>query len=823
MKINMDEEIKDEAAGTENVPAVPTESTKNGNNRIKQALPPFLAALFFALLFFQYYAYHHGGYGKPAGNPSGSVQDVSDRTLSDKLAAESKIKKFDSYSDLGSFLEDNTGNSGYGGMTGMANSLSFNEAAPAPAVAKDAQSASGGSAAEYSRTNVQVAGVDEADLVKTDGQYVYSVSGKTLYITKAYPADSAAVEAKIEFKSYPQEIYLQGDRLAIFGSDQDIMTMDYYRSFKRHSPYSFFKVFDISDRRNPQQIRDLDFEGSYLNSRMIGDYVYFLTSTYGQYYPGEPLVPRILDGGKELYDAKDAASCQSDCPPVYYFDMPYDSVNMVDVAAININDASEKPTSQVYLTNGSGNFYASQHNLYITYTKYLSEYDLFIGVARDFLFSRLPANDQERIAKIEAVDRSILTDQEKMSKIGMVIERYLGSLDEGEQQNLQKELGDAMQQKYTDISKELEKTVIHKIAIAGKDIEYKSSGEVTGSVLNQFSMDEDDQGDFRVATTKDRQFGIMPLYLPGVDELKSGTGSTTVRSDGTTADPNQSYANVYVLDNDLRVIGSAEKLAPGERIYAARFMQDRAYLVTYQQVDPLFVIDLSDGKNPKVLGELKLPGFSQYLEPYDNDTLIGLGQMTETTDYGASVPKGLKLSLFDVSDVAHPREVDKYELGAAGSYSPALNDHRAFLFSREKNLIAFPVTLTNKLVTTPMSAQEMFNGAVVFAVDQNGFKLRGKVSQNLIDKDSNIYNYDSGIKRVLYIDNDLYTVSDQYLQINELDNLSTLKRVPLAGEADFRVVNPGIETDIAPSAVPVPAGGSAASPSVVSARSESAN
>ncbi len=752
------------------------------DHRVRIILPA-LAFLFFALLIAQHYFYTKNGGGMRKDNFMGNASGQN-IPLVQKLENQAKIKKFSNYAELQDFVEQNSSGDNYGGrFMNSGGATLMDGTAP---MAKDSAVATGMGGANFSQTNVQVAGVDEADLVKTDGTYIYSVADKTLFITKAYPADSAEVESKIEFKSTPESVYLQGDRLVIFGGDQDIMTMDYYHGFKRQSPYSFFKVFDISDKKNPKQIRDLDFEGSYLNSRMIGNYVYFITSTYTQYYDGETPIPRILDSGKEIHDGKNLSKCPN-CPDVYYFDMPYDSINMVNVAAVNINDESENLANQVYLMSGEQNFYASKNNLYITYTKHLSEYDLFMGMARDILFARLSQKDQDQIGKIEAVDRSVLTDSEKMGKISVVIEHYLSSLSDDERQKTQSELEDRMKEKYADISKELEKTVIHKIAISGNKIEYQNFGEVTGAVLNQFSMDEDESGNFRIATTKNQTFS--PLYF--FNNFGAGGAEKMVANGGQELDAsqNQSYSNLYVLDGNLKVIGKVENLAPGERIYSARFMQNRAYLTTFKQVDPLFVIDLKDANNPKVLGKLKVPGFSDYLHPYDDNTLIGLGKVTQGNSSGGVVTKGLKLSLFDVSDVSNPKEINSYELGGAGSDSLALSDHKAFLFSREKNLLVIPVTLRDNLINMPMSWQDAFNGAAVFGVDKNGFKLKGKISQDIKTNQKSGYDYyGNGLKRALYIANNLYTVSDQYLQVNNLDNLDLVKKVPLKGEEDFRVV-----------------------------------
>jgi uncharacterized secreted protein with C-terminal beta-propeller domain len=761
----------------QNDPENKTIETKDHRTKMLLAV---LAFLFLAILVAQNYFYSKDDSKarRLEKEGAGLEQDIA---LTKKLENQTKIKKFSNYEELQTFMENNSSGDNFGGRMMFDTSA---ESAAMPMAEKSAQAPLGMGGGDYSQTNIQVAGVDEADLVKTDGEYIYSVAEKTLFITKAYPADSAVVESKIEFKSNPQSIYLKGDRLVIFGGDQEIFALDEYRGFKRKSPYSFFKVFDITDKKNPKQIRDLDFEGSYFSSRMIGDYVYFLTSTYSQYYVGEIPVPRILENGEEIYASQDLAKCPS-CPDVYYFDMPYESINMVNVAAINIQADDENLESQVYLLSGQQNFYASQNNLYIAYTKYLSEYDLFMGVAKDLLMMRLSEKDQQRIEKIEAVENSILTEREKLGKISAVIERYLSTLSDDDSQKVEKELADELQKKYADISKELEKTVIHKIAIDKSKIKYETFGEVTGSVLNQFSMDEDEKGNFRIATTKSQNFA--PLYFFNRFGMENSRGVTSEQDQKVRAEQNQSYSNLFVLNENLKTIGSVENLAKGERIYSVRFMQNRAYLVTFKQTDPLFVIDMKDAKNLKVLGELKVPGFSSYLHPYDDTTLIGFGKETEENSSGGVITKGLKLSLFDVSDVTKPREIDKYELGSAGSDSLALNDHKAFLFSREKNLLVIPVAVVDNPAEIPIFSQEMFNGAVVFGVDRNGFKLKGRISQN-INSGQNYDYYNNGLKRALYIENNLYTVSDQYLQINKLDNLDLIKKIPLKGEEDFRVV-----------------------------------
>jgi len=275
-------------------------------------------------------------------------------------------------------------------------------------------------------------------------------------------------------------------------------------------------------------------------------------------------------------------------------------------------------------------------------------------------------------------------------------------------------------------------------------------------VLNQFSMNE--YGDyFRVATT-----------------TREGT----------------SRNHIYVLDMALNITGSLTDLAPGETIYSARFMGEKGYLVTFKKVDPLFVIDLKDPYNPEELGYLKVTGYSDYLHPYDENHIIGIGK--ETTDAGDFAwYQGVKISLFDVSDVNNPREISKLEIGDRGTDSPVLWDHKAFLFDKLRNLLVMPI-LEAKVDVTKYSEAEIawaygepvYQGAYVFDISiDNGLQLRGRITH--IDDPSALeqgyYYYYSpySIQRSLYIDDVLYTISDAKIKMNDLENLDYINEVQL--------------------------------------------
>lgn len=730
---------------------------------------------------------------KPAvpANQDQTEEPATSTEQVEETPATNDLKKFANYQELKAFLEENTAS---GGMSYNLSSImrSAVGAAAAPTMlAADSvatsESASAGesdvpnNSLEHSSTNNQVAGVDEPDIIKTDGNYVYALVRNELSIIKANPAGEASVIAKISFQSRPQEIFIYGTSLAVFGSDTQIYSQPIYQTFRRQNPYTFFKVFDLTNPAEPKLVRDLDLEGSYVSARLIGDYVYFISSSYAYYVDKEPLTPRLLSGGEALPNVCTSASTACFSPDVYYFDIPYGSYNYTTISAVNLKDANEAVNGQVYLLDNSQNVYVSNNNIYITYTKYLKEYDLEQTVKKELVQPKLSAEDQAKITEIEAVPGYILNANEKKTKVAIIIDRYLSSLTADEQTAAKTEIDQALKQKLIDLAKEMEKTVIHKIAISGNKIEYRAKGEVSGQVLNQFSMDE--KGDyFRIATTRNQLW----------------TRLTEVNQD--------SYSNVYVLDADLKTVGSLENLATSERIYAARFLGDRAYLVTFKQTDPLYVISLADPAKPAVLGAIKVPGFSNYLQPVDESgaKMIGLGRETESDESGNVKIKGLKLSLFDFSDLSHPKEADSYRIGDERSDSIALRDHRAFLYSAAKNILVMPAALRGE------DGKLSFAGALVFGINGEQLSLKGRIdhSEGGHFTQSDYWDgygyYDNTVKRSLYIGDDLFTFSNKFLKINKLADLSLVKDLVLTASDDF-MVTAGTSSPAATPAVETPA------------------
>ena len=351
--------------------------------------------------------------------------------------------------------------------------------------------------------------------------------------------------------------------------------------------------------------------------------------------------------------------------------------------------------------------------------------------------------DRELITRIKSTDNDILSRAEKDEKIYRVYESYLMTLSRDEQDELQDTAEELLKEKLEEY-KYFEFTVINRISIDKDQIIPEANGKVPGHILNQFSMDESKRI-FRIATT------VSPRWS-SIDSQRTGSSN-----------------NIYTLNQDLVILDELEGLAENEQIYSTRFIDDRLYMVTFRQVDPFFVIDLSDPEDIKELGKLKIPGFSRYLHPYDKDMIIGIGQ--DATETGRV--KGLKISLFDASDVEHPVEKAKYVTDSRYAGSTALYEHKAFLFSKEKNLLVIPAYNYDY-----QDISQNYNGAFVFEITEDSITLRG-----LIDHSQGASDYwQPTVERSLYIEDLLYTKSPNLLRINKIEDLSKVKNIELKSE-----------------------------------------
>jgi len=587
------------------------------------------------------------------------------------LEASQDIKKFASKDELIEFLKERqtTGYAvSYGGwagrdmiMTVAEESVGGSKGAPAPMMDGDSarsvsgtsgEGASGNGASDYSQTNVQVAGVDEADFVKNDDKYIYIIADGELVIVDAFPAESAKKISETDIDGTPQELFINGDRAVVFAEENDeVMGFEQYDIIPRprYTTVVHAYVYDITDREEPKLVRDYKIEGTYFQSRMIGDDVYFITKEYVYYYDNYVGIPEVRNMDKTILR-----------PDIYYFDNPETDYVFHTVAGFDL--ASEEIDAKTFLMGYSNTIYVSEDNMYITYEKNMPYDSYRIHERQRFIDVILPLFPDGMQVEIRAIMDEDLPAHEEWDQISAALEEGYNRMDEDSKEELFEKIQDEVADYEAQYEKERRKTVIHKLGIADAKVGYEERGEVPGRLLNQFSLDEHD-GNLRVATT-------LEFW---------------------TRDSSYQANNVYVLDEELEIIGKLEDLAEDERIYSTRFIGDRLYMVTFKRIDPLFVIDLSDPEKPSVLGELKIPGFSDYLHPYDEDHIIGIGKETGDNEWGGVSIKGVKVALFDVSDVAEPKQLDQYIIGEAGTDSEALRDHKAFLFDRKKDLLVIPV------------------------------------------------------------------------------------------------------------------------------------
>lgn len=660
--------------------------------------------------------------------------------------AELAAKNFASEAELADFIKQNSGGSDYytRGMRGsVMTEAAMEKAASVTSVSGSAEASAAAPtvSSDYSKTNVQVENVDEADIIKTDGEYIYTISGNTIFIVKAYPGEDAEIVSTIKFKDSPSGIFIDNDHLAVFGNFYDL---DFFKGmdFQPRQGMTFFNIYDISDKENPKLVREYKFEGSYFQARMTGDYVYFVTTT-GISYDGPRPMPMMIDG--TTVKAMPVSS-------IYYYPIHYQSVQFANIHAIDLADPEKDIKSKSIAVESSQNMYMSEDNIYITYTEYINEWELRNKIMIDLMIDKVTPADKAVIEKIKETDNDVLSQQEKEAKILQIIETYAQFMPESEQNDLNDRVDEELQKKLEEYEY-MEFTIINEVSINKGDIEIAANGKVPGHIMNQFSMDEDTDGTFRIATTLSQRWSYI------------SKGSRT-----------ESSNNVFALDGNLRILSSLKDLAEGEQIYSTRFIGERLYMVTFRQVDPFFVIDLSNPKDIKELGKLKIPGFSRYLHPYDDNTIIGIGR--DASESGRT--GGLKISLFDVSDVENPKEVAKFVTDERYAQSTAEYEHKAFLFSKEKDLLVIPAySQTWKPwrddVMPTIRSEEDYNGAMVFRITKDEIIMRGIIDHSMSKSD----NYGSLVERSLFIDGLLYTKSPSLIRINKIEDLSKVKNVDL--------------------------------------------
>lgn len=539
----------------------------------------------------------------------------------------------------------------------------------------------------YSSTNVQVQGVDEPDIVKTDGTNIYTVGVNTVSVIQAYPVETAEIVNTITPIGKPLKLFLYNSAYLIIISG--VVEETWLHSSAFWDQYSLHyidtvavEIFDVRNTLEIQRTYWITLEGAYLGSRLVDRYLYFLGICQTQ-ENDTILLPHLEVNGQEvLIPAKE----------IYYDPDNRDySFQYTVLLGLDIVNPDAEPSKETILGgSSSATVYASLNNVYLAISQYAAW--------------TIPPQEST--------------------------------------------------------------TAIHRFSIEQGTIDYQASGEVPGHLINQFALDEF-SGLLRVATES-----IV-------------TSSQLIRDSYTNQWIIQyiqtQLSNVFVLDKQLNVVGSLRGLAPGEQIYSTRFLGTTCYLVTFYKTDPLFVIDLSNPFKPQLLGELIIPGYSDYLHPLGDNLLLGIGKdvaISASEDFWWY--QGVKLSLFNSSDPFHPEEATNLILGVRGTTSPALDDHKAVLIDTSRCLLVLPILLAEYLYDSPHHPSEtgdfVYQGAYIFHLNPTNatIDIRGRITH--IENSSILNDYWGGwnpyfIERALYINEILYAFSPYKLTFHTLDNL----------------------------------------------------
>ncbi len=653
---------------------------------------------------------------------------------------------------------------------------------------------------DFTETNNQEEGVDEADLVKTDGVNIYVLRNGVLHIIDSWPAETATEIARFEVGGWGENMFLIGDRVVTLTNIQsnygweccpecDCAEPAFGAPEERPAPDAEvddfqgtrLSVIDVSDPADPQLLRSVDVEGSLVNARMVDGVVYTITNNYFAYdwqlysrlYELDALPQNVWELSQEERDALHPVIVDIVRPIIAEeyagagvdriiadvridegersnlfgcTDLMYPGVASVDGGVLNVfalNPNSDAAPAGTGLLASGWHVYGSPNALYI---------------ARDSRGWWWGADGSPTA-----------------------------------------------------------QTNIHSFALNGGKPRYLASGSVDGWLLNQFSMSEHN-GYLRVATT-DANFGggwlegdavepdVVDAEAGGETPPNAGSGSS---EPGATPDeapeeprsrmfaqvaaeePPVQANNLFVLQQEgdvFNVVGEARGFGENEQVYAVRFMGDRAFVVTFRQTDPLFAIDLSVPTRPRVRGELHITGFSNYLHPIDDTHLIGLGK---EADLDGRIT-GLQVQLFDIGDMDNPTRIAQHviDMDNAWAWSNAEHDHHAFTWYARDNLLAIPLTTEGYNERT--GQYEYFSGATVFEVTvDDGITPVGRIGHQALAED--LYCDDEGIadepwredecanytyawytnmRRSVFIEDWFFAISDLGMTVSTIDDISS--------------------------------------------------
>lgn len=589
-------------------------------------------------------------------------------------------------------------------------------------------------AEEFSETNNQVTGVDEADFIKNDGLNIYMLVDSKFIIIDAWPPEEAHIISEYNIQGTPKKLFVHNGRAVIYSALEKINDNPFYGSnnecthgydcqFTGDGNKLKLTILDISNVSQPDILRELYFDGAYINSRRIDQSVYTIIL-----FP-EPIVEGVV------YD-----------PDLTYCNYPYDwewvypdwevEKRYTDEELVEIFENLKERNRQIIMESDISTVQPKVRDV-----RYVDgqpvEQERVISDIDDIHFSS--QQDGSQFLSIFVFDINVLSSQQAVSVIGKPGAVYASS-----------SACYVATRHYTynmpwfsygwGTSDEM--TTIHKFELKQSPATsvYAGSGVVKGRVLNQFAMDEHN-GFFRVATTTG--------YLPNPE-----THSTL-----SVLKPQTS--------GDLETVGTIENIAPTEDIRSVRFNGDQGFIVTFKKTDPLFVLDLSNPENPKITGELHIPGFSTYMHLMDTNHLLSIGY--DSYEQGSFAWfQGILLQVFDISDMGNPKLIHKEVIGTRGTTSEAATNHLAFNYFMPKNLLAIPMAICEGGSGGTYGDTMTFNGLMVYKTTvSNGFEYLGGVDHEI---SGNCYNWwtdsDSAVKRSIFMDDYVFSVSDTDIRVD---------------------------------------------------------
>lgn len=608
-------------------------------------------------------------------------------------------------------------------------------------------------ASDYSTTNTQVAGVDEADFVKNDDQYIYVLADARFTIIDAWPAAEAHVVSSIPVEGEPKKLYVHDDRAVIYSSldplqvaddpglwwgggfapvangyyDPSECTYGYDCDFRGDGRGLRVTIFDIEDKSSPKLQRESELNGSYLNSRRVGSVVYTAITFPEVTLPGVKYWPEGL-----LDDF--GYSCE---PPD------------LDENQVKVAFALLRLTNRALIEESSIHDYLPS----IRDTRYVNgdriEEDGLLNRCEGFYLSN--ARDGRQFLSLLSFDMTELDALNTTTIVGRP-----GAVYANERSLYVAVRHDhwAMPVWYFDDPEQRpEATTVHKFRLYPGSIatDYRGSGVVKGRILNQFAMDEHDEH-LRIATTT----GHLP-----------------------SPDVHSTMSVLRDVEGELLVAGDVDGIAPTEDIRSVRFDGDVGFVVTFKKTDPLFVFDLSKADAPKIRGELKIPGFSTYMHLMDDSHLLTIGY--DADDQGSFAWfQGVQLQIIDVADLEDPRLIHKEVIGTRGSTSEATTNHLAFNYFGSRDLLAIPMTICEGSGSGGSYAHEMtFGGLLVYNVTTGeGFDLLGGVPHATPQSGPDYWsacgnwwtNSNSLVQRSIFMESYVYSIAPDKINVAHIDD-----------------------------------------------------